>query len=654
MVKVSKSLKPTLDFRRSVSKDKISTPIATKAPPPSILPPKKVIKALYDYTANGPNELSFSKGDFFHVVGNENDPNWYDACNPATNVRGLVPVSYFQVLEKSGRSIVDDKVDSGPNLDVQKPQPLYGIVLYDFVAERPDELDAKAGEPIIVIAQSNHEWFVAKPIGRLGGPGLIPVAFIEIRDHATGKAIDNIQELMDKSVVPKVEEWKKMTKDYQENSISLGRIDPKLAPIGIDPKLAPMALVDQQLASTPLDYDPKLAPVSLDYDQNSNSISPDYDQKLAPVQSNYDQSLDPISFDNNNNNNNNNNYNNNNSNSSGLHDSAPLEYYDYSQEEPFDTSADIVPNNSEQQFNNYDNYDSGTVPNDEDIISASVESFHYEDGRYWFLVRVELFSGCFRLLYRLYEDFYEFQIALLEKFPDEAGRNGDQRILPFMPGPLSYVNDVITAQRRADLDVYVKELLRLPSYILKDPLLDQLFGLRDGDIETPSDPRQPTGVNGDPSMDPSDDDPLPPMLTYPVNHSSVTSQQTKKSGGNYNKHNTSSSISSTTQSFIKSSRVHDESSNSNSILFSPTTPQSDGKQTFMKIKISYKDDKIAIRVPSDVTFAQLREKICDRLGEKVSSLSYRDERTNEINPIEDDDDLNNALDSCPKLLIYAA
>ncbi|RIB26013.1 hypothetical protein C2G38_1955584 [Gigaspora rosea] len=550
MVKVSKSLKPTLDFRRSVSKDKISTPIATKAPPPSILPPKKVIKALYDYTANGPNELSFSKGDFFHVVGNENDPNWYDACNPATNVRGLVPVSYFQVLEKSGRSIVDDKVDSGPNLDVQKPQPLYGIVLYDFVAERPDELDAKAGEPIIVIAQSNHEWFVAKPIGRLGGPGLIPVAFIEIRDHATGKAIDNIQELMDKSVVPKVEEWKKMTKDYQENSISLGQ-------------------------------------------------------------------------------------------------------------EPFDTSDDIVQNNSDQQFNNYDNYDSGTVPNDEDIISASVESFHYEDDRYWFLVRVELFSGCFRLLYRLYEDFYEFQIALLEKFPVEAGRNGDQRILPFMPGPLSYVNDVITAQRRADLDVYVKELLRLPSYILKDPLLDQLFGLRDGDIETPSDPRQPTGANGDPSMDPSSDDPLPPMLTYPVNHSSATSQQTKKTGGNYNKHNTSSSTSSTSQSFIKSSRVHDESSNnnnSNSILFSPTaiTPQSDGKQTFMKIKISYKDDKIAIRVPSDVTFAQLREKICDRLGEKVSSLSYRDERTNEINPIDDDDDLNNALDSCPKLLIYAA
>jgi hypothetical protein len=29
------------------------------------------------------------------------------------------------------------------------------------------------------------EWFIAKPITRLGGPGLIPVSFIEIRDMTT-------------------------------------------------------------------------------------------------------------------------------------------------------------------------------------------------------------------------------------------------------------------------------------------------------------------------------------------------------------------------------------------------------------------------------------------------------------------------------------
>jgi bud emergence protein 1 len=70
---------------------------------------------------------------------------------------------------------------------IGKQGGVYGIVSYDFVAERPDELDAKEGEAIIVIAQSNPEWFVAKPITRLGGPGLIPVSFIEIRDMTTGK-----------------------------------------------------------------------------------------------------------------------------------------------------------------------------------------------------------------------------------------------------------------------------------------------------------------------------------------------------------------------------------------------------------------------------------------------------------------------------------
>jgi bud emergence protein 1 len=42
-------------------------------------------------------------------------------------------------------------------------------VRYDFVPERNDELMAKKGEAIVLIAHSHHDWFVAKPIGRLGG-----------------------------------------------------------------------------------------------------------------------------------------------------------------------------------------------------------------------------------------------------------------------------------------------------------------------------------------------------------------------------------------------------------------------------------------------------------------------------------------------------
>jgi bud emergence protein 1 len=102
---------------------------------------------------------------------------------------------------------------------------VYGIVMYDFQAERADELEAKAGEAIIVIAQSNPEWFVAKPIGRLGGPGLIPVSFVEIRDMSTGQAVPNASDAVKKAGVPRVEEWKKMAADYKNSSITLGKFE---------------------------------------------------------------------------------------------------------------------------------------------------------------------------------------------------------------------------------------------------------------------------------------------------------------------------------------------------------------------------------------------------------------------------------------------
>lgn len=102
---------------------------------------------------------------------------------------------------------------------------VYGIVMYDFQAERADELEAKAGEAIIVIAQSNPEWFVAKPIGRLGGPGLIPVSFVEIRDMSTDTAVQNPHEAVKRAGVPKVEEWKKMAADYKNSSITLGKFE---------------------------------------------------------------------------------------------------------------------------------------------------------------------------------------------------------------------------------------------------------------------------------------------------------------------------------------------------------------------------------------------------------------------------------------------
>ena len=221
-----------------------------------------MIKALYDYNPDPQNtqELGFAKGDFFHVISRENDSDWYEACNPLIpHARGLVPVSYFENIGKTERQSADSTTsgasnviathDSGyseqaaplrqdPSTSTRKPghgrmssmgkgsgAMVYGIVQYDFNAERPDELEAKQGEPIIVIAQSNPEWFVAKPIGRLGGPGLIPVSFIEIRDMSTGQAVPDAQGAVTSAGIPKVEEWKKMAADYKNSSITLGKFE---------------------------------------------------------------------------------------------------------------------------------------------------------------------------------------------------------------------------------------------------------------------------------------------------------------------------------------------------------------------------------------------------------------------------------------------
>ncbi|KAG0167814.1 bud emergence protein 1 [Apophysomyces sp. BC1015] len=380
--------------RLSVVKNNISTPVSLKTPQlAAIAPPKKVIKALYDYQAQNSHELSFSRGDFFHVTEQEDDPHWFNACNPVTNSQGWVPVHYFQIIERNER--MDHKPEFGLNdalPHTNKMQPLYGVVLYDFKAERSDELEAKEGEAIIVIAQSNLEWFVAKPIGRLGGPGLIPVSFVEIRDALTGQTINNVNDHIQNSpTMSPVESLKKSTQAYDG------------------------------LATTTVDSRP-----------------------LSAISTGSSRQMDPID-----------------------------EYLQMRTEET-EHDMGMVNNNS---------------PRD-NVVSATIDSFIPEGDQFWFIVFAHLSSGRHRVLYRLYDDFHDFQTNMLREFPLEAGKLDCDRILPYMPGPLTEVDEEISAERQRDLNKYCQELLNLPRYLTECSLVqDELFGIHDGDIETDYDPR---------------------------------------------------------------------------------------------------------------------------------------------------------------------
>lgn len=367
---------------------------------------------MYSYTPQGPGELGFKKGDFLYVTGQENSTEWYEAYDPPSNSLGMVPVSYFEVVSRKdaistiplhtaaasaaahghsrSNSVATTTTQSTmvpaqmagasrpPQAQALSPSTaqkafasktghaqLYGVVLYDFIAERSDELQANAGESIVIIAKSNDEWFVAKPIGRLGGPGLIPISFIEVRHIGSNRPVDDLTEALKNANVPRVEEWKRLAAEYKASSIPLGKIED--------------TSVTQQLKNL---------------NMNNSSSEPAY------------------------------------------------------------------------------------------VVSANVERYAFDNERYWYLVVAKLSNGKFRNLCRYYQDFYDFQITLLDEFPDEAGRTGKERLLPYMPGPLTYVNDSISSQRRANLDDYVQALFELPDYISASATVQQLFAIRAGDIET--------------------------------------------------------------------------------------------------------------------------------------------------------------------------
>ncbi|CAG8948581.1 unnamed protein product [Penicillium salamii] len=559
----------------------------------AILPPKKVsclrtggepgrptdisqvIKALYDYTPEGATqELAFSKGDFFHVISREDDSDWYEACNPLIpSARGLVPVSFFEVIGKNERDsggsgdlsnhdsgFSDRLPDSHKNgifrMSALKGQGamVYGIVQYDFQAERPDELDAKAGEAIIVIAQSNPEWFVAKPIGRLGGPGLIPVSFIELRDMQSGQAVVDPLDAVRRAGVPKVEEWKKMTAEYKNSSITLGKIE---AGQGQGQMMAVTSGMDKMSMSQ--GHKSQLSQNGNGYDHHRNASRGTVSQ--VPMAKGY-----------------------------------PL----------------LAP------------------------VSAYIPRYCFDNDKYWYIIEAKMEDGRCWELSRYYHDFYDFQIALLTQFEDEAGNRGRARTLPFMPGPVTHVTDAISNGRRQNLDEYIKKLLTMPQHIARCTLVRELFAPRDGDFE----------------IDPA-------AFGEDARYSGGSQQSGMEPAQSVSRQSSQQQINASTDR-ISQQRAPTLAPNANRPPMdrqASSITQASGNSTnsAMKVKVFFQDDLIAIRIPSGVSMQHLKDKLCDRLKIQEEILvQYRDESSGSYVDLHTDQDLESAMQRNVKLTLFVS
>ncbi|KAJ7067965.1 hypothetical protein C8F01DRAFT_1116364 [Mycena amicta] len=672
------SLPSMRSFRKSASSSKdgsgiraqISTPLpAVAKAQSSIQPPQKVIRAMGDYRPQAPQQLPFKKGDFFHVLRDVDVGGaWYEAHNPMTGARGLVPKDLFEEFNKNaaalralstsgqpmgpqplGPQLLAPPTPSSPNPQSPKSpksQVFYAIVQHDFFAERADELDAKRGDAITVVAQSNREWFVAKPIGRIGRPGLIPVSFVEIHDPATGRAITDVNALMDRGDLPRVEDWKRAMFNYKQNSIALGVID---------------------------------APSSRESVPNSPFIPNQPPPMLA----------------------------------------APAEPA-ISVQGPSPTPPNAPPPSEPE------------LQPEGILLSASVVSFHFEMEEYWFRVDAifqpfgpagaPLPSAKSLILFRVYNDFYDFQVSLLDTFPREAGRQPPHpRTLPYMPGPAQEVDDTLTATRRTELDEYVQALCDLSNvgakYVLEHAVVRDFLSIKPGDVENSIPPRtqemdalfgtgdqyddvpesfgrlavddrrsraseyddgdgylqgqHPYGQTADRGPSGDSDNLYAPGQNG--SSSSVNGGQYGRAESPYSRSRsppptrwneagnpytngpppmTSSPSTSSRGSNPPSTRSRSDSvANVNSPSISAQNPQT----AFVKIKIFDRvaDDLIAIRVHPRVTHVELMDKVQSRLGGEVGNLRYRDSMSNAFVGLDSDQQLRAWIDATDKHVLYA-
>lgn len=284
-------------------------------------------------------------------------------------------------------------------------------------------------------------------------------------------------------------------------------------------------------------------------------------------------------------------------------------------------------------------------------VSARIPRYCFAEEKYWFVIEATLEDGRSWELSRYYEDFYDFQIALLTEFPAEAGNTGEQkRSLPYMPGPVNYVTDAITEGRLHNLDAYVKNLLAQPPYIARCMLVKQFFAPREGDYEIESanaggEEYRMSGASQHSSTD------------SPVDGASRQSSRNNLNNAGYSglsaapqRPGTNGPGAGGQQQAVTRQASSLSQPSQTSLSLGVNQPVS-----AMKVKLCFNGDLIAIRVPTDIQFQQLSDKVRDRLkipeGETME-LFYKDEKTGDKPNLISNHDLDTALQRNDKLLLY--
>uniref|UniRef100_A0A8D0LAW1 Sorbin and SH3 domain containing 2 n=1 Tax=Sphenodon punctatus TaxID=8508 RepID=A0A8D0LAW1_SPHPU len=161
-----------INMGRSAPRERRGTPEKERLP----------ARAVYDFKAQTPKELSFKKGDTVYIL-RKIDQNWYEGEHHGRV--GIFPISYVEKL------IPPEKAQP-----VRPPPPAQigeigeAIAKYNFNADTNVELSLRKEDRVILLKRVDQNWYEGKIPGT-NRQGIFPVSYVEVIKRNASKGADD-------------------------------------------------------------------------------------------------------------------------------------------------------------------------------------------------------------------------------------------------------------------------------------------------------------------------------------------------------------------------------------------------------------------------------------------------------------------------------
>ncbi|KAJ2786394.1 bud emergence protein 1 [Coemansia interrupta] len=484
-----------------------------------------------------------------------------------------------------------------PMPSVIEPQ---AAALYGFNAANGNELTIAEGDELIILAHSTDDWVIAKHVSRGGLAGLVPVSYIQLRDHITGAVINDLRSYLSHynmrlRTAAELEKHQRDAHTTRSGHSSVSTVS-DLTAAAVEHSSARHTRASSGSSSnyddrspTPLSGGPAAAaggnpPIPA----NSNSQS-SRNRALTASSSSTSSIAERSSF-------------------RQLRKSS----------QPSSGSLHYMASENFPRFHK------------DEVADVGVPSFICKDGAYLFQVSLVFFTGDARNLYRTYEDFIACRSELNELFPAETSSLKLARFSMHNASML-YLNDSIAERRRNELDEYVQGLMATPTAVVEGPTVQRLFGSR---VEALPDRRTLQSLTyrrsrHSPSL--STDSAADPQLTP----ASASSADTAVDPHSFDlKAFTSMHIGKHIDGMrrpltelppmppVESRPGSVEPGKTMQRLSHKPSIGAMGNNSMVKVKVKLGDDMMAMRLPSEMTLKELKTRIAHKLSSEESARSH--------------------------------